>query len=146
VWNGGETPQTVNLVWETDVEASVNCFARVVHPKYPTAVRLCAGAVFGTVTMWDAKVMRVCVLRVVCCVYAVRLTNVRGTEQTREKKQQVGQQKDVIKSMLWVEETLTLWTASFDHTIHLWQLTVPRSSSASRGAHHHHHQRAASRP
>ncbi|ELR19142.1 protein kinase domain containing protein [Acanthamoeba castellanii str. Neff] len=119
VWNGGETPQTVNLVWETDVEASVNCFARVVHPKYPTAVRLCAGAVFGTVTMWDAK--------------------------TREKKQQVGQQKDVIKSMLWVEETLTLWTASFDHTIHLWQLTVPRSSSASSGAHYH-HQRAASRP
>jgi hypothetical protein len=57
----------------------------------------------------------------------------------------VGQQKDVIKSMLWVEETLTLWTSSFDHTIHLWQLTVPRSTSASGGAHHH-HQRAASRP
>jgi hypothetical protein len=46
--------------------------------------------------------------------------------QTREKKQQLGKQTDVIKCMLWVEETLTLWTASFDRTIHLWQLTTPK--------------------
>jgi hypothetical protein len=57
IWNGGETPQTVNLVGEVDVAASVNCFARMAHPKYPAAIRLCTGAGFGTITVWDQKVI-----------------------------------------------------------------------------------------
>jgi len=122
-------------VKEVDVPSPVTSFMAVAHPKYPSVVRLCTGTASGAILLWDTQVRP--------SLLFISL-HPKEEEKGKEAKEEVktsdtcvrmpqsmevlqhltNKGKARVNTVLWVKETLTLWSAP---NMHLWQLIVPKS-------------------